>query len=249
MYMDYKSHYDKLIDKRRQQAPDGYTENHHIVMKSMGGTDEAENLVRLTGREHWVAHLLLHKIHRNPKTAHACHMMAMRCEERGIPEIKNSRTYERIRKTLISAWSKRGKKRVGKKNGSFGRSWYHNPGTGKSMKCLPKEKPSGWIAGRVQKPNFCTVCGVLVKSRQRKYCNSCRPTTHSKPRKASHSKNPTHIYEITSPAGEVFIIDNLTKFCKEHGLQKSNLCCVVNGKPNYKQHKGYTGHILKTNQK
>ena len=96
--MNYKLIYDILIQKRKQDPATGYTENHHIVMRSMGGLDDKENLVRLTGREHWIAHRLLHKIHQNQKTACACHMMAMRCEERGIPEIKNSRAYEYIRK-------------------------------------------------------------------------------------------------------------------------------------------------------
>jgi hypothetical protein len=39
-----------------------YTEQHHIVPRSFGGSDDISNLVKLTAREHYVAHLLLWKI-------------------------------------------------------------------------------------------------------------------------------------------------------------------------------------------
>jgi hypothetical protein len=37
----------------------GYLEKHHIIPKSMGGTNDARNLVLLTARQHFVCHLLL----------------------------------------------------------------------------------------------------------------------------------------------------------------------------------------------
>ena len=36
-----------------------YTEKHHIIPKSLGGDDSRENLIRLTAKEHFVAHMLL----------------------------------------------------------------------------------------------------------------------------------------------------------------------------------------------
>ena len=60
----YKSWYNTLMATRKlRKAPDGYTENHHIIPKSLGGTDTAENLVRLSPREHFIAHLLLARIY------------------------------------------------------------------------------------------------------------------------------------------------------------------------------------------
>lgn len=65
--MDYQKVYTSLIHKRRinplTKSKDLYTELHHIVPRCLGGTDEPENLVRLSGREHFVAHRLLCKIH------------------------------------------------------------------------------------------------------------------------------------------------------------------------------------------
>lgn len=40
----------------------GYTEKHHILPKSFGGSNKKENLVELTIREHYVCHLLLTKM-------------------------------------------------------------------------------------------------------------------------------------------------------------------------------------------
>lgn len=98
--MDYQTIYNNLILKRQQEPATGYTENHHIVMKSMGGLDNPSNLVRLSGREHWIAHLLLWKIHRNRKTAFACTMMARKGKASGRTEIHNSRMYEAIKKEI-----------------------------------------------------------------------------------------------------------------------------------------------------
>jgi transposase InsO family protein len=58
----YAKAYLNLIDKaKNREAPTEYVERHHIVPKSLGGPNDKENLVKLTPREHFVAHLLLHK--------------------------------------------------------------------------------------------------------------------------------------------------------------------------------------------
>jgi hypothetical protein len=149
--MDYQKLYDDLITFRQEHPAQGYTERHHIVMRSMGGSDDDLNLVALTGREHWIAHLLLHKIHRNEKTAHACHMMAMRCEERGIAYIKNSRMYEKIRLEcakyigLNNSHAQRGKG-----NSQYGTCWICNYELNENRKISKEDViPDGWIAGRI----------------------------------------------------------------------------------------------------
>jgi hypothetical protein len=42
--------------------PEGYSENHHIHPTTQGGLNVPENRIRLTAREHFVAHLLLVKM-------------------------------------------------------------------------------------------------------------------------------------------------------------------------------------------
>ena len=46
----------------RIREDDAYYERHHIIPRSMGGADTDDNLVYLTGKEHYIAHLLLTKI-------------------------------------------------------------------------------------------------------------------------------------------------------------------------------------------
>lgn len=47
------------MTKRRASPPEGYSESHHELPKSLGGSNAKSNLVRLTAREHFIAHSLL----------------------------------------------------------------------------------------------------------------------------------------------------------------------------------------------
>jgi hypothetical protein len=74
--MNYQKIYNLLIQKaKNRNAIDGYKESHHILPRCMGGSDEPENLVDLTAKEHFVAHFLLAKIHNNSKLWVAVLMM------------------------------------------------------------------------------------------------------------------------------------------------------------------------------
>ena len=53
--------YKSIISRAESRCLTEYAEQHHIVPKSLGGTNIAENLVKLTAREHYVAHLCLVK--------------------------------------------------------------------------------------------------------------------------------------------------------------------------------------------
>lgn len=76
--MNYERIYNELVSNAKQRGPiEGYTETHHIIPKSMGGSDDKENLVVLTAREHFIAHWLLYKIHRNHSMACAWKMMCV----------------------------------------------------------------------------------------------------------------------------------------------------------------------------
>jgi 5-methylcytosine-specific restriction endonuclease McrA len=61
---NYLKHYNQLCSTRKQLTrtkKDGvYYERHHIVPKSLGGNNDKDNLVLLTAREHYIAHLLLY---------------------------------------------------------------------------------------------------------------------------------------------------------------------------------------------
>ena len=51
--------YMQFINSLRGQFVNGYAELHHIVPKSLGGSDDVNNLIRLTARQHYIAHWML----------------------------------------------------------------------------------------------------------------------------------------------------------------------------------------------
>lgn len=61
---NWKALYDELCSSRkklnRSKKDDEYYELHHIIPKCLGGTNSVDNLVLLTAREHYIAHLLLY---------------------------------------------------------------------------------------------------------------------------------------------------------------------------------------------
>lgn len=57
----YYTWYYNIINNRCLSFFPGYTEKHHIIPKSLGGTDDPDNLVNLTAREHFICHCLLTK--------------------------------------------------------------------------------------------------------------------------------------------------------------------------------------------
>ena len=62
--MNYKYLYENLIKSRKnkQKISGEYYEKHHIIPKCIGGTDSPNNIVYLTGREHYIAHWLLYRM-------------------------------------------------------------------------------------------------------------------------------------------------------------------------------------------
>ena len=58
----YTKLYYKITSNAKQRITNGYTELHHIIPQSMGGSNDKENLVELTAREHFICHWLLIKM-------------------------------------------------------------------------------------------------------------------------------------------------------------------------------------------
>lgn len=85
-------------------------EKHHIIPRSMGGNNDPNNIIKLSLREHYIAHLLLLKTFKNKEMAHAFISMSGR-------NIKfNSRLYERYKMEYISNISGKNAYWYGKKH-------------------------------------------------------------------------------------------------------------------------------------
>ena len=62
----YTRIYFQIIESANTRIISGYIEKHHIIPKSLGGTNDKANLVSLTSREHYLCHLLLTKMVAGP---------------------------------------------------------------------------------------------------------------------------------------------------------------------------------------
>lgn len=148
--MNYKKIYDNIINNSKNRQIVGYSERHHIIPKSFGGTDKKENIVRLTAREHFICHYLLCKI-ALPKSTEwysaiaAFNIMCSRSptHQRYI----NSRLYQTMRQHMSGTMSKL---QSGDKNSQFGTCWINKDGTAKKIlqEQLSKHIQEGWIKGR-----------------------------------------------------------------------------------------------------
>lgn len=58
----YSKLYYKITSNAKQRITEGYTELHHIIPQSLGGSNDKETLVELTAREHFICHWLLIKM-------------------------------------------------------------------------------------------------------------------------------------------------------------------------------------------
>lgn len=106
--MNYLANYDDLITSRkklnRQYFRNCHYELHHILPRSLGGTDDEGNLVLLTHREHFLAHYMLHKIYGKNMTK----AFALMCK---APYNKDSifcsRMYEKVREEYLNCIRKK----------------------------------------------------------------------------------------------------------------------------------------------
>jgi hypothetical protein len=72
-------------------------QNHHILPRAFGGTNEIENLVMVTSRQHYLLHRLLWKGTRHPKAANAFMPMNHGWDHYGNLRNISSKEYERLR--------------------------------------------------------------------------------------------------------------------------------------------------------
>ncbi len=117
--------YNKLIISRKQRVlpADTYAENHHIIPRSLGGDDSNDNLIRLLPREHFIAHLLLAKIHTGENGMKMVHALRRMLTGKGR-YIPNSRVYQIIRTLSMEKCS-------GKNNPMYGRTGENHPSFGR----------------------------------------------------------------------------------------------------------------------
>lgn len=169
----YGRWYSMIIEKRLNNVPLDYSESHHIIPKSLGGSDSCENIVRLTAREHFLCHALLAKYYKPKsypwyKMNHA--FLMMKCSSNTQNRYFNSKIYEKFRTNFSEVMSKSQK---GKHNSQYRSFWVCNIAEKKNKKIFVGDSiPNGWVVGRnmwnkkVKDMKCCRNCKVSLENKR-----------------------------------------------------------------------------------
>lgn len=149
-------YYNIVANAMSRSSLANYTEKHHVIPESLGGSDAPSNIVKLTPKEHFVCHRLLTKMvsdsNAKIKMHHAAFQMSIQSQNQQRYKI-NSRTFEVLRKNKSMAM-------MGNRYGSHAMSEGTkrkiseakkgvSVGAGKKLSKETKEKLSNALKGRV----------------------------------------------------------------------------------------------------
>lgn len=103
----YTKWYNSIVERRLAHPVEGYVERHHIIPKSLGGSNDQSNLVALTAREHYICHLLLLRMTTGAERLKMLRAFnAFKISSRKNPRNLTARQYQTIRNNPAPGWNK-----------------------------------------------------------------------------------------------------------------------------------------------
>lgn len=228
----------------RQKGQGTYYEKHHILPKSfmLGGYKDARNLVHLTAREHYIVHILLPKFaigDYRKKMIYALWYLS----NRNIEYVPSSRLYESAKRKYIdnvknridSEETKKKKSRPGKLNGMWNKTHTDNVKQQQSMRM------TGRLLGKSYEEQFGKDRAAYLKQDK---STKLKEFIKSNPGvRAGRNNANSKQYEITSPAGKIYVIKGtLKEFCKEHQIYIGGLIDVAKNRKT--EYKGWTAKYI-----
>jgi uncharacterized protein YlaI len=123
----------------RKKFDGEYFELHHIIPKSLGGSNKKSNLVLLTAKEHFIAHLLLFKMHTGKDKAKMANALFKMCSNNPSQQRQFNARYYEFSKRMLSQYQsgenstffgkkhstetlrKQSESKIGNKNPAFGK--------------------------------------------------------------------------------------------------------------------------------
>lgn len=212
--MNYEKIYHQIIEtsKSRTEKP-LIVERHHIVPKSLGGSNEPSNIVSVTPREHFLLHKLLVKmttgLERRKMVNAFCYMAFTRnnkCLSRPI----SSRDYEYARSICKEGMytEERNKKISQSRKAKIAAGWRQERTEETKIKhraTLAQKKANGIGMSDQQKA---AISKGLIGNTNGKNCRV------SEAHKLKVSESNSRKYRIKPPNGNEFIIKNLTSWLK-----------------------------------
>ena len=218
----------------------GYTEIHHIIPKSLGGTEDSTNKIRLSAREHFIIHKLLVKMTTGKdksKMSYAfCWFLTGNPKHQGRLDLCfSSKDYERRKKLLSEATSRfqRGrivsKETIEKQKQSRIRNNKPYPENSKLIQ-RPHTKER-WknnyeqMASYTRTPEFRKKVSETNKGKNRL---SKEKREKLNKRNSGNGNGRAKKIIITSPDGIIFKCHgNFQQFCKEHNLPFSTMNLIL----------------------
>ena len=180
--MDYKKIHDKIIERAKTRKLEGYGEKHHIIPKCMNGTNEKNNLVKLTAREHFLIHWLLHEMYPENSDLRYAFWSMCRNSDNQQRYKPSSRVYEYAKHKMLEIWMKfkpSDKQISAIKESVTGTKWYHKP-DGRNLRAFPDDPKiieEGWILGRFGGKS---ISDKANKVKEKKYEGKKLPSTSNK---------------------------------------------------------------------
>lgn len=176
--MNYSKIYYSIVERSRSRTNPPIVESHHIVPKSLGGSNKKENLANLTPKEHFVCHLLLTKMYsgkEKQKMVYALWAIMNLCNNHQYRKKVKGRTYENLRKEFVaaqksitgSARCNTGKKRPDRTSESFTDKWKAN------ISAAKKGKPT-WNKGITHSDKTKKLQSQLAMNRPKQECPHCK---------------------------------------------------------------------------
>jgi len=104
----YTQWYYCIIAQAQAQTANVYYEKHHIIPRSLGGSNKQDNLVRLTARAHYVVHRLLTRMTTGTDQHKMCIAIFLMANTRKGFRV-SSRTYQVLKEQAAKASSVRNK--------------------------------------------------------------------------------------------------------------------------------------------
>lgn len=259
--MNYLRIYINLIRRSlNRNVPKTYTEKHHVFPRSIFGEKDNKFTVKLTAREHYIAHALLEKIYikrygkndsKTKKMISAFYMMN-NTKGKGQKRYVNSILYENNKIKFIESISGHNSKLYGKKRVL---SEQHLQNMKLAIK-YGKDSPlygiprSEEIKQKMRKPKIPEHGKSVSEARK-----GIKFTEEHKLNLSISHKGITPVNKgktkytlmITNPSGVTEITNDLTSYCEKNGILNQEMSLVRVAKGIRKQHKNFIATIVSIN--
>lgn len=154
MFIDnkYTKWYFKLIDSRKERIFEinDYSEKHHIIPKSLGGSNKKDNIIKLTAKEHFICHRLLVKMTEGKEKVKMSYALRCMINRENTHQKRYKITGAKYEKIIIETKAILSENTKGKNNSFYGKT--HTDETKKRLSLLRNKRHSeGSIEGMINK--------------------------------------------------------------------------------------------------